>query len=122
VLFSCTELNRFDFYVIGIDNCNSSKEQRFIFGSKTIHPSANPSLCFTAKGEGQDHPIKLRKCDSSSEQNFEDLKKHDKFELQPEDMKNRCVSQKHHPKAKEVVYPETCDKTRDTHTTYWVTF
>jgi hypothetical protein len=37
-------------------------------------------------------------------------------------MRNNCLSQMHHPKAKEVVYPEDCDKTRESDTTYWITF
>jgi hypothetical protein len=31
----------------------------------------------------------------------------------------RCVSQHHHPKDKETLYPEKCSKTRSTKTTYW---
>ena len=108
--------------LIGIDNCNSSSEQRFIFGEDTIHPSSNPSLCLTADGNGKSNPIKLRTCNNSSKQNFINLKKHGKFELQPQNMSNKCVSQLHHPKAKEVIYPESCEKTRKTETTYWITF
>eukprot|EP00804_Cyclotella_cryptica_P022213 CCRYP_017945-RA/>CCRYP_017945-RA protein AED:0.03 eAED:0.03 QI:418/1/1/1/1/1/2/234/183 len=112
---------------IQIDNCSSSADQRFLFLSRTIRPTANVSLCLTTNGYGKENPIKLRSCDGSPRQKFHELKNYGKFELQPEDMMNtrrgaRCLSQMHHPKAKEVVYPETCVKTRKTDTTYWVTF
>lgn len=96
-------------------------EQRFIFGGQTIHPSSNPSLCLTADGTGKGNPIKVKPCNNSSKQKFEGLKNYGKFELKPND-KDKCVSQMHHPKAKEVVYPESCKKTRGSDTTYWVTF
>lgn len=112
---------KYPVFLLGIDNCNSSKEQRFIFGGQTIHPSSNPSMCLTADGTGKGNPIKVKPCNNSSKQKFEGLKNYGKFELKPND-KEKCVSQMHHPKAKEIVYPESCKKTRGSDTTYWITF
>ena len=113
---------------IQIDNCSSSDiRQKFIAVGRTIRPASNPSLCLTVSGYGgKRSPIKLRHCSSStkssgsSNQNFRDLKSSGKFELQPEGKSGRCLSQHHHPKRYESVYPENCDKTRRFDTTYWI--
>ena len=113
---------------IQINKCSSSSiQQKFIAIGKTIRPVSNPNLCFTITGyDGKDTPIKLRTCNnssgssSSSKQNFIQLQSTGKFELHPQERGQKyCLSQHHHPKAKEVVYPEQCDKTRATDTTYW---
>jgi hypothetical protein len=112
---------------IQINKCSSSSiHQKFIAMGKTIRPVSNPNLCFTVTGyDGKDTPIKLRTCNnsggsSSSKQNFIQLQSTSKFELHPQERGQKyCLSQHHHPKAKEVVYPEQCDKTRATDTTYW---
>ena len=107
---------------IQIDKCtNTSARQKFIAIAKTIRPASNPALCLTVTGfDGQDSPVKLRKCNrGSSSQNFLEVRTGGKFELRSQDNADRCLSQHHHPKRAEVVYPEKCDKTRATDTTYW---
>jgi hypothetical protein len=111
---------------VQINKCSSSSNlQKFIAIGKTIRPVSNPNLCFTVTGyDGKDTPIKLRTCNNdgsgSSKQNFIQLQGSTKFELHPQERQNKyCLSQHHHPKAKEVIYPEQCDKTRATDTTYW---
>jgi len=111
---------------VRINKCSSSSiHQKFIAIGKTIRPVSNPNLCFTVTGyDGKDTPIKLRTCNNtgsgSSKQNFIQLQSSTKFELHPQERQNKyCLSQHHHPKAKEVIYPEQCDKTRATDTTYW---
>lgn len=117
--------------IIQINKCSSSSTtQKFIAISKTIRPVSNPNLCFTITGyDGKDTPIKLRTCNnngnsgssssSTSIQNFIQLQSTTKFELHPQEQQKYCLSQHHHPKAKEVIYPENCEKTRATDTTYW---
>ena len=108
--------------VIQIDKCTStSARQKFIAIAKTIRPASDPALCLTVTGyDGQDSPVKLRKCNrGSSSQNFLEVRTGGKFELRSQDDADRCLSQHHHPKRAEVVYPEKCDKTRATDTTYW---
>ncbi|KAL3823573.1 hypothetical protein ACHAXA_002914 [Cyclostephanos tholiformis] len=108
--------------VIQIDDCTStSARQKFIAIAKTLRPASNPALCITVTGyNGRDSPVKLRDCDrGSSSQNFLEVRKDEKFELRSQDNADRCLSQHHHPKRAEVVYPEKCDKTRATDTSYW---
>jgi len=108
---------------IQIETCDFSSRQKFIAIGKTIRPAANPDHCITTTGySGKGDPISLRSCNGGSNQNFLELKSYGKFELQPEGNNDRCLSQHHHPKAKEVVYPEKCDKTRSFDTTYWTTY
>lgn len=108
---------------IQIETCDYSSRQKFIAIGKTIRPAANPDHCITTTGySGKSDPISLRSCTGGSNQNFLELKSYGKFELQPEGNIDRCLSQHHHPKAKEVIYPEKCDKTRSFDTTYWTTY
>jgi len=101
-----------------------SIRQQFIAIAKTIRPAANPSLCLTVSGynNGAHDPIILRRCvrGGSSSQNFKEIKAVGKFELQPENKLGvRCLSQHHHPKEYEAVFPEFCERTRKYDTTYW---
>lgn len=109
---------------IQIDSCSSSTaEQKFLAIGKTIRPSSNPGLCLTSMGySGKSNPIRLRSCNGASNQSFNELRQYGKFELQPDDNGGRCLSQHHHPKAKEAIYPENCSKSRRFDTTYWITF
>ncbi|CAB9518566.1 expressed unknown protein [Seminavis robusta] len=43
----------------------------------------------------------------------------DRFELSQRGLDNRCVSNDHHPKSREVVEMHTCDGSRDSDTSYW---
>eukprot|EP00579_Thalassiosira_antarctica_P022302 CAMPEP_0201989226 /NCGR_PEP_ID=MMETSP0904-20121228/92746_1 /ASSEMBLY_ACC=CAM_ASM_000553 /TAXON_ID=420261 /ORGANISM="Thalassiosira antarctica, Strain CCMP982" /LENGTH=226 /DNA_ID=CAMNT_0048543443 /DNA_START=895 /DNA_END=1575 /DNA_ORIENTATION=- len=114
---------------IQIDECsknnNDNIRQKFIAISKTIRPASNPSLCLTITGYiGRLSPVKLRRCKrgGSSNQNFREVRSNGKFELQPETNTGRCLSQHHHPKPHEVVFPEVCELTRRFDTTYWRTY
>ncbi|KAL7530617.1 hypothetical protein ACHAXR_004582 [Thalassiosira sp. AJA248-18] len=113
---------------IQINKCyDNSIKQKFIAISKTIRPASNPGLCLTIGGSGTTtgNPVKLRNChhrgnNNASSQNFLEVRSNDKFELQPENgLGRQCLSQQHHPKKYEVVFPEKCEKSRRHDTTYW---
>eukprot|EP00578_Thalassiosira_sp_NH16_P020214 CAMPEP_0181086876 /NCGR_PEP_ID=MMETSP1071-20121207/5981_1 /TAXON_ID=35127 /ORGANISM="Thalassiosira sp., Strain NH16" /LENGTH=250 /DNA_ID=CAMNT_0023168743 /DNA_START=37 /DNA_END=786 /DNA_ORIENTATION=- len=93
---------------VQIDKCDSSIRQKFMAVGRTIRPASNPALCLTVTGySGKRAPVKLRHCNNGgSNQNFRELNSKDKFELQPENNSDRCLSQHHHPKRHEAVYPE----------------
>ena len=107
---------------IQIDRCDSSTRQKFIAVARTIRPASNPALCLTVTGySGKGAPVRLRRCNRGSNQNFMEVRSYGRFELQPQKNHGRCLSQHHHPKRYEVVYPENCSKTRRFDTTYWTT-
>ncbi|KAL7538188.1 hypothetical protein ACHAXR_008358 [Thalassiosira sp. AJA248-18] len=109
--------------IIYIDHCDSSTRQRFTSVDDTIRPYNNPSLCLTTTGYSEANPLRLKPCDDvRRDQKFAGFKENERFELQPKGMTGRCVSQMHHPKKYERVYPEDCRKTRNHDTTYWITF
>lgn len=110
-----------------VDKCDSkSLRQKFIAVGRTIRPASNPSLCATVGGyNGVKSPVKLRACkrgEGSDSQSFKEVRAEGKFELQPSSNSGRCLSQHHHPKEHEVVFPEECSKTRRFDTTYWTTY
>lgn len=108
---------------IQIDKCNSSTRQKFIAVSRTIRPASNPSLCLTITGYGGTrNPVRLRHCNRGSDQDFREVQSRDAFELQSEANMDRCLSQHHHPKSHEAVFPEKCEKTRRFDTTYWESY
>lgn len=111
---------------IQVDKCNESNSnnsirQKFIAIGRTVRPASNPALCLTVAGYGGiSDPVKLRHCNRGSNQNFIEVRSNEKFELMPEGGGGRyCLSQHHHPKRHEVVFPEECAKTRRFDTTYW---
>ncbi|KAL9188111.1 hypothetical protein ACHAXT_006489 [Thalassiosira profunda] len=106
-----------------ISHCGEEARQKFIAIQKTLRPATNPSLCATVTGYGgTDDPLKLRRCNRSPAQNFDEVRAAGKFELQPANNYGRCISQHHHPKDKEALFPEKCEKTRKFDTTHWVAF
>ena len=112
---------------VQVDACDASARQKFIAVYDTLRPASNPALCLTVAGFGsRDRPIRLRPCGragTSPDQNFEGLRAEGRFELQPESGGGRyCLSQHHHPKEHEVVFPEDCNLTRKHDTTYWRTY
>ena len=108
-----------------VDGCSrSSSRQRFVAMGDTIRPARDHSLCLTVTGYSEDKPLRLYTCrDSRVEtQSFVGFQPTGKFELQPKGDATRCVSQQHHPKDYERIYPEDCAKTRSHDTTYWVVY
>lgn len=111
-----------------IDTCRDySIRQKFLAVGKTIRPASNPSLCVTITGYGgKSSPVELKSCQrsysASRTQQFNEVKASGKFELISNDRTGRCLSQHHHPKPHEVVFPEKCEKTRRFDTTYWIAY
>jgi hypothetical protein len=80
------------------------------------------SLCMTTTGHSEENPIRLYKCDDKTDQKFDGHRSDGKFEIHPRAEPDNCVSQLHHPKSRERVYPQSCRTTRSYDTTYWNTF
>lgn len=99
-----------------VDRCSRSDgRQRFVSMGDTLRPADNTDLCFTSTGYNERDPMRLYPCggDRARRQSFVGFKPRGKFELQPRGDSSRCVSQMHHPKPYERIYPEVCRKTRD---------
>ncbi|KAL7531757.1 hypothetical protein ACHAWF_003898 [Thalassiosira exigua] len=105
---------------VDVDWCGGSKTQRFVSQGETLRPAVDPSLCLTSTGyQTNDRPLRVYRCDGGSDQRFEGLQDKGRFEIRH---RGRCISQQHHPKEGERVYPEECRKTRDHDTTYWIKY
>ncbi|KAL9188080.1 hypothetical protein ACHAXT_006458 [Thalassiosira profunda] len=105
-----------------VDNCDRGARQQFTSIDDTIRPLTDTSLCLTRTGYSEESPMRLKRCTNRSDQQWEGFKSQGRFELHPKGMDGKCVSQMHHPKPFERIYPEECRKTRDHDTTYWITF
>ena len=70
--------------------------------------------------------IVLRPClndqDGYQEQQFEGFEWDGTFELHTKGRTDQCITQWHHPKAKELLYPEDCQVARDEVTSLWRTY
>ena len=111
---------------IMLDWCqSSSSRQQFVHYEQddTIRPVINTSLCMTDTNPGvrsEDYPIRLRTCNGGYNQKFIGLNDDTRFEIHPKSNTNRCLSQAHHPKAYERVYPERCSTALRDKTSYWI--
>lgn len=110
-----------------VDACDGAVRQKFLAVAHTLRPASNPSLCVTVDGFGKrTQPLRLRPCARGGEapgQSFAGLRAEGRFELQPDSGGGQyCLSQHHHPKMYEAVYPEECKMTRKHDTTYWRTY
>lgn len=86
---------------------------------------ANSNLCLMKMGRGR--AIKLKNCRKPNNKHFplqlfKGFDQDDKFDLRPATDLDRCLSQHHHPKAKEIIYAETCKKAHRPDTGYWVKY
>jgi hypothetical protein len=107
--------------------CSDSSRQQFTKVGDTIRPSSDPSLCFTMTGtRSESRPIRLWPCiderSGSDDQRYEGFHASERFELHPLGDTSLCLSQAHHPKDDERVWPDSCTTTRDDTTSYWITF
>jgi len=112
---------------IVIDWCGRSVYQKFhnFAYDQSIRPDVDSNLCFTVTGYGQEElPIELQECNGSPEQKFLDVPVPDsgKFKIRPKYQSSYCLTQQHHPKAWERVYPEECDRAIKDGTGYWIKF
>jgi len=105
---------------IKTSKCDSSRRQRFIAIGKTIRPASAPALCMTVRGyDGARDPVRLRRCNHGADQRWNEVTTTGKFELSSESRSTRCMSQHHHPKEGEAVYPADCALQRSHDTSYW---
>ncbi|KAL3794404.1 hypothetical protein HJC23_012941 [Cyclotella cryptica] len=86
---------------------------------------ANTDLCLQKMGGSR--AIKLKPCRKATRKNlslqlFKGFNPDEKFDLRPSSYTDRCLSNHHHPKAKEVIYAETCEKAYRPDTGYWVAY
>lgn len=112
---------------IVIDWCGRSVYQKFhnFAYDQSIRPDVDSNLCFTVTGYGEEElPIVLQECNGSAEQKFLDVPVPDsgRFKLRPKYRSSYCLTQQHHPKAWERVYPEECDRAIKDGTGYWIKF
>lgn len=80
---------------------------------------ANTNLCMQKSRRGSS--IRLKKCNKKNKwQHFVGFKSDGKrFDLKPSTSSKRCLSQHHHPKAKEIIFAETCFKAHRVDTGFW---
>ena len=112
--------------VMEIDYCSSrSSAQKFkYYKDRTIRPMTDPSLCFEENGwDFETNPIKLRPCNGSSKQRFTGFRDDRRpFEFKSGRNRNYCVTQAHHPKAHERIFPQICRRARNHYTNKWVVY
>jgi hypothetical protein len=107
--------------------CGDSIRQQFTKVGDTIRPLSDQALCFTMTGtHSENRPIRLVPCmdkrSGSDEQRFGGFHPNERFELHPLGDTSLCLSQAHHPKDDERVWPDSCTTTRGDTTSYWITY
>jgi hypothetical protein len=127
---------------------NNNSQQWLLVGnaaSSTIRPVVDTNLCITVMGYDEGNPLRLYNCNdndddanntnqlfsivglpstaaSTTRNNDNDDHDDDKFEIKPINNNNLCISQMHHPKKMERLYPEDCISAHNDDTGYWITF
>jgi hypothetical protein len=86
--------------------------------ANTLRPKNNQRVCATRT---DDRKIKLFKCVGSTRQEWNGIDFGGKFELTAGQSNEKCLSQQHHPKEREVLYMEKCKLARRYDTSYWIT-
>jgi hypothetical protein len=130
---TCTEDDN-----VFVDYCSDKWKQQFSFVGNTLRPAMNKELCMTYIGRSNEELVSaklvmrgkrhivLRPClndqDGYQEQQFEGFEWDGTFELHTKGRTDQCITQWHHPKAKELLYPEDCQVARDEVTSLWRTY
>ena len=109
---------------IEVDHCSSSKRQKFqYYNDKTFRPMNNPDLCFEGNGwDRETDPIKLKKCNGSSRQKWNGFNEKKRFEIKSGRNSGYLLTQAHHPKAHERVFPQQSRRARNHKTSYWIVY
>ena len=113
---------------IKVNNCHGISDdaearQQFIADGETIRPQLNTSLCMTETGFNKEvFPVQLMPCDGATNQKFWGYKDQGLFQLRPRTELTHCLTQHHHPKAHEAVYPRTCTIVEDNDTSLWTRY
>ena len=113
--------------IIEVDHCSSSKRQKFQYYEydKTFRPMTDPDLCFEENGwDFETNPIQLKRCNGSSRQRWTGFKetKGIPFEFISGRNSGYCMTQAHHPKPHERVFPQQCGRARRHTTSKWVVY
>ena len=109
---------------IKVNVCDETNErQYFIAVNETIRPKLNTTLCMMETGfNSEDKPVRLSPCNGTESQQFWGYKEEFPFELRPRTDTTTCLTQMHHPKAHEAVFPRNCTKVRENDSSLWVTY
>ena len=96
---------------------------------ETYRPKSRPDLCFTENGfNSSSNPIRLRTCEPGNKKQqwindpAFDEKGRKQFEIHPARDKNKCLTQQHHPRSGETVYPQSCSTARQHDTSEWIVY
>ena len=119
--------------IIEVDHCSSSRRQKFQYykNDQSFRPMNRPDLCFEENGwDFETNPIKLKPCDGSSRQRWTGFNESlglGRSEAIPFEFKSGrnsgyCMTQAHHPKAHERVFPQQCRRARNHKTSKWVVY
>jgi len=112
---------------IKINHCDETDRQYFIADGETIRPKSDTTLCMTETGFDKEVlPVQLMPCDDATNQQFWGYKEQGPFQLRPRTSTStkltHCLTQHHHPKAHEAVYPRTCTIVEDNDTSLWTRY
>ncbi len=111
---------------IEVDNCGSSSRQKFQYytGDQSYRPMDNPNLCFTENGwDAEANPIKLKPCNGSSKQRWVGFDANKRpFEIFAGRNQRYLLTQAHHPKAHERVFPQQSRRARSHKTSKWIVY
>ena len=113
---------------IKINVCDYANErQYFIAVGETIRPLLDTNLCITETGFNTEaEPVQLSPCKNgdvgATNQQFWGYKEQGTFQLRPRTGLSYCLTQMHHPKAHEAVFPRTCTKVVENDTSLWTTY
>jgi hypothetical protein len=119
----CNESNS-----IEIDHCGRTSDQKFqYYGDGTYRPMSRPDLCFTERGFNKEsNPIRLEKCNGDVRQQWDNRSGFNTngtpFEIRAGRSSSYCLTQAHHPKAHEKVFPQICSRARNHDTSKWVVY
>ena len=119
--------------IIEVDHCSSSRRQKFQYykNDKSFRPMNRPDLCFEENGwDFETNPIKLKRCNGSSRQRWTGFNESlglgrnqaIPFEFKSGRNSGYCMTQAHHPKAHERVFPQQCRRARNHKTSKWVVY
>ena len=119
---------------IEIEDCGRSIRQKFVRveSDKTIRPAMSPGLCISHQNHADDiylDALSINYCDGSKQQQFcivgTPWQKNGKFEIRTTLKSNRqptCLTNPHHPRRKENIIPQRCDRARAHETSSWTLY
>ena len=120
---------------IEIDDCQRRRHrQQFVRveEDKSIRPAMAPDLCFTHQNHADDiylDTISLEYCNGSQEQRFYIVgtpwQKNGKFEIRTSLRSQKqptCLTNAHHPRKYENIFPQRCDRARFHETASWTVY